>query len=60
MLMGFPLLGNFPKPVDVTPDFPESLQCVPVKCLVPNPEDRFENAGQVQFELNNCSAVSAL
>ncbi len=48
--MGFPPLGNFPKLVEVKPDFPESLQCVSVKCLVPNPEKRFENAGQVQFE----------
>ena len=37
MLMGFPPLGNFPKPAEVNPDFPESLQSVLMKCLAPNP-----------------------
>ena len=57
MLMGFPPLGNFPKPVDVNPDFPESLQSVLVKCLAPNPEERFENAGRLQLELGTLSNV---
>lgn len=57
MLMGFPPLGNFPKPADANPDFPESLQSVLLKCLAPNPEERFENAGRLQLELENCSNV---
>jgi hypothetical protein len=58
MLMGFPPLGNFPKLAEVNPDFPESLQSVLVKCLALNPEDRFENAGQLQLELENCAQVT--
>jgi|WetSurMetagenome_2_1015567.scaffolds.fasta_scaffold86423_1 hypothetical protein len=55
MLMGFPPLGDFPKPVEANPDFPEPLQSILVKCLAMNPEERFENAGQLQLELENCS-----
>ena len=55
MLMGFPPLGNFPMPVEVAPDFPESLQAVLVKCLATNPEERFEHAGQLRLELESLS-----
>ena len=58
MLMGFPPLGNFPKPVAVIPDFPESLQAVLMKCLATNPEERFEHAGQLRLELENCSIAA--
>lgn len=58
MVMGFPPLGSFPKPVEVHPDFPASLQSVLLKCLAANPEERFENAGQLQLELETCSNVS--
>lgn len=54
MLMGFPPLGNFPKPADVHSGFPESLQAILDRCLAPNPEERFEHAGQLQLELNKC------
>jgi hypothetical protein len=54
MLMGFPPLGNFPKPAHVHPGFPDSLQTVLDKCLATNPEDRLEHAGQLQVELNKC------
>ena len=54
MLMGFPPLGNFPKPMEIDPGFPESLQAVLVKCLAANPEERYEHAGQLQLELEHC------
>jgi hypothetical protein len=55
MLMGFPPLGKFPRPVEVHPDFPEALQAILEKCLAIDPENRFESAGQVQLELEKFS-----
>jgi hypothetical protein len=55
MLMGFPPLGNFPRPAEVRADFPESLQAILEKCLAIDAEKRFEHAGQLQLELEKCS-----
>jgi hypothetical protein len=51
MLMGFPPLGKFPRPVEMDPGFPESLQTILEKCLVIDPECRYEHAGYLQTEL---------
>jgi serine/threonine protein kinase len=63
MLMGFPPLGKFPRPLEIYPDFPESLQSILEKCLATGPEDRYEHAGYLQAELEKysdlgCKAVS--
>jgi serine/threonine protein kinase len=58
MLMGFPPLGNFPWPRTVNPDFPESLNIILENCLAANPEDRFEHAGCLQTELEECPAFA--
>ena len=60
MLMGFPPLGKFPRPVEVRPDFPEALQTILEKCLTIDPEDRFEHAGQLQVELEKVPGVTNL
>ncbi len=60
MLMGFPPLGKFPRPVEVHPDFPETLQSILERCLVIDPESRFENAGQVQLELEKYAGSSSM
>lgn len=54
LLMGFPPLGTFPKPAEVLPGFAEPLQDVLAKCLATDPEERFENAGQMQIEIEKC------
>lgn len=51
MMMGFPALGNFPMPTEAKPDFPRYLQAILEKCLASNPNERFENAGQLQYQL---------
>ncbi len=51
MLMGFPPLGKFPWPVEVQPNFPRFLQSILEKCLVIDPENRFEHAGSLLAEL---------
>jgi hypothetical protein len=51
MLMGFPPLGKFPRPTEIIPDFPEALQSIIEKCLVIDPECRFEHAGHLQAEM---------
>jgi hypothetical protein len=51
MLMGFPPLGKFPRPTEILPDFPEALQFILEKCLVIDPECRYEHAGYLQIEL---------
>jgi hypothetical protein len=51
MLMGFPPLGKFPWPLDVQPNFPESLQAIMEKCLAIDPEARFEHAGMLLAQL---------
>jgi hypothetical protein len=58
MLMGFPPLGKFPRPTEVNPGFPESLQSVLEKCLAIDPENRYEHAGQLQTELEIFSGVA--
>ncbi|HTY62159.1 MAG TPA: protein kinase [Acidobacteriota bacterium] len=55
MLMGFPPLGNFPRPADVDEGFPVFLQSVLDKCLATDAEERFEHAGYLQLELEKCS-----
>jgi hypothetical protein len=60
MMMGFPPLGKFPRPVEVQPDFPEALQAVLEKCLAIDPENRFEHAGQLQIELEKFSGLTSL
>jgi hypothetical protein len=57
MLMGFPPLGKFPRPKEINPDFPEDLQSIIEKCLAIKPEDRFENAGLLEIELEKCLNV---
>jgi hypothetical protein len=59
MLMGFPPLGNFPWPREVKTDIPESLNLVLEKCLAVDPENRFENAGSLQIELDKCPEFAA-
>jgi HEAT repeat protein len=51
MLMGFPPLGSFPRPMDVQPDFPEWLQAILEKCLALDPDQRFEHAGSLLVQL---------
>jgi hypothetical protein len=51
MLMGFPPLGKFPRPTEIIPDFPEVLQSILEKCLIIDPECRFEHAGHLQTEI---------
>ncbi len=58
MLMGFPPLGNFPKPADVFPGFPDSLQETLAKCLATDPEERQENAGQLELEFEKRSNMA--
>jgi hypothetical protein len=55
MLMGFPPLGKFPRPIEINPDFPESLQAILEKCLATDPDNRYEHAGHLQTELEKCS-----
>lgn len=59
MLMGFPPLGNFPRPIEINPAFPESLQSILEKCLATDPEGRYEHAGHLQNELEACSGFSS-
>jgi hypothetical protein len=58
MMMGFPPLGKFPRPMEVRPDFPEALQAILEKCLAIDPESRFEHAGQLQVELAKFSGLT--
>jgi hypothetical protein len=57
MLMGFPPLGKFPWPKEVHMDFPEALQSIMEKCLAIKPEDRYENAGLLELELEKCQDI---
>ncbi len=54
MLMGFPPLGKFPWPREVQDNFPQSLHPILEKCLSIDPDARFEHAGFLQSELQNC------
>jgi hypothetical protein len=45
MVMGFPPLGNFPRPSETLPDFPEPLQRIIDQCLRTDPEQRYAHAG---------------
>ncbi len=58
MLMGFPPLGKFPRPKEINPDFAEDMQSIIEKCLSIRPEDRFENAGLLEIELEKCLNVA--
>lgn len=51
MLMGFPPLGQFPRPLDTLPDFPPSLQMVLERCLSLAPENRFDTAASLRAAL---------
>jgi serine/threonine protein kinase len=44
MVMGFPPLGNFPKPIDSQPDFPATLGCILEKCMSVDADRRFDDA----------------
>jgi hypothetical protein len=57
MLMGFPPLGKFPWPKEVHPNFPETLQSILSKCLAINPEDRYENGGFLEMDLEKCQDI---
>ncbi len=57
MLMGFPPLGKFPWPKEVHQVFPETLQYILEKCLAINPEERYENAGALEMDLEKCQDV---
>ncbi|MBN1570934.1 MAG: protein kinase [Acidobacteria bacterium] len=59
MLMGFPPLGNFPRPFEVNPSFLQSLQEILEKCLATDPDGRYEHAGQLQAELERFSGFSS-
>ncbi len=54
MVMGFPPLGSFPRPLEVQPGLPLSLNSVLEKCLAPDPHSRFEHAGVLKIELKMC------
>jgi hypothetical protein len=54
MFMGFPPLGKFPWPWEVTASFPESLHPILENCLAIEPESRFEHAGHLRDELEKC------
>ncbi|MDM7996201.1 MAG: protein kinase [Acidobacteriota bacterium] len=59
MLMGFPPLGKFPRPIEIYPDFPEPLQAMLEKCLVVDPECRFEHAGLLLVEMERFMGLTA-
>jgi serine/threonine protein kinase len=56
-LMGFFPLGKFPWPKEVHPNFPETLQSILSKCFAINPEDRYENAGFLEMDLEKCQDI---
>jgi len=57
MVMGFPPLGKFPWPWEVTSSFPESLHALLENCLAIQPESRFEHAGYLCEELEKCFGI---
>jgi tRNA A-37 threonylcarbamoyl transferase component Bud32 len=57
MIMGFPPLGNFPRPAEIYPGFPLTLQSILNRCLSTDPEARFEHAGSLLQELEKSGAL---
>lgn len=58
MLMGFPPLGKFPRPIDINPAFPEPVQAILERCLATDPESRYEHAGDLQIEIEKYAGLS--
>ncbi len=53
MVMGFPPLGKFPWPRETQPSFSPRLQAMIAKCLATDPEDRYQHAGLLLFEVDS-------
>lgn len=50
-IMNNTVKGNFPKPTEIQPDIPSSLEAVCLKALAPDPQDRYKNVLDLQKEI---------
>lgn len=54
MCMGFPPLGNYPRPAGVLPGFPEPLERALDRCLAADAQERYGHAGELSAVMRDC------